>query len=512
MELVPVDHGGDSSAPWRLALSPGESELAEIRVAPVARRPAVAEVRLFGRIDYDPSHSTVISAFMPGVIDRIYIRRAGQFVRWGDPLFDLYSSDLLETQQQLAKALKYVPGFLAFQGTTPHVAQDMPIQARPSGDKSRQTPEVEQALQTISALRHKLSILGLPKRDIDEFMKVGEATGVATIYAPMYGQVTVQNAYEGTFVNRGAQVMTIADPKYVWLRMDAYEMDYAWIRKGQRVDFTTEAYPGETFHARVVFIDPVFDAESRSFRVGAISTEDQGGRLKAGMLARAVIEARLDAEGRVAGEASGDHPHPLVIPDTAPLITGRRAVVYVAEAQRPGVYEGREVTLGPRTRDGYIVRQGLSEGELVVVNGSFKIDSALQIQAGPSLMHPVREGTGTGESGMPAAPWPPAPEAIPASLDPDLPEAAPQNMPPDSPAGERVPAVEHHRPGDSHRMHEDYMHERRESRTIMERPAKTIGPELDPGPPEDEGVRSLRRRRPGQYGDPTRPDTGPARR
>jgi Cu(I)/Ag(I) efflux system membrane fusion protein len=504
MELVAVahDHGADSFDAPRLALSPRESESAGIQVSAVSRRPAVAEVRLFGRIDYDPAHSTVISAFMPGVIDRIYVRRAGQFVRWGDPLFDLYSSDLLETQQQLAQALKYVPGFLAFQRTTPHVAQDMPIQPRQGGDGGQQqTPEAQRALQTIAALRHKLSILGLPKRDIDEFMKVGEATGVATVYAPMYGQVTVQNAYEGTFVNRGTPVMTIADPKYVWLRMDAYEMDYAWIRKGQEVAFTTEAYPGETFHGSVVFIDPVFDPESRSFRVGAISTEDQGGRLKAGMLARAVIEARLDADGRVVSEGAENQLDPLVIPHTAPLITGRRAVVYVADGLQPGVYEGREVILGPRTRDGYVVREGLAEGEQVVVNGAFKIDSALQIQARPSLMHPAGSSHDHGRETTAASPGPDAPEAAPASRGHD-PGALPQA--PEA-ARERVPVDAYQRPGDSDRMHDHYMQLRQESRTITNQPAQADAEQ------DDAAGRSLRRRRPGHYGDPTRPGIPPTR-
>ena len=508
MELVAVarDPGGDLPDAPRLALSPRESESAGIRVSAVARRPAVAEVRLFGRIDYDPAHSTVISAFMPGVIDRIYVRRAGQFVRWGDPLFDLYSSDLLETQQQLAEALRYVPGFFAFQRTTPHVAQDMPIQPRQGSEGGRQVPEVQQAQQTIAALRHKLSILGLPKRDIDEFMKVGEATGVATVYAPMYGQVTVQNAYEGSFVNRGTPLMTIADPKYVWLRMDAYEMDYAWIRKGQDVAFTTEAYPGETFHAKVVFIDPVFDPESRSFRVGAISTEDQGGRLKAGMLARAVIEARLDADGRVVSEGAENQLDPLVIPHTAPLITGKRAVVYVADPRQPGVYEGREVILGPRTRNGYVVREGLAEGEQVVVNGAFKIDSALQIQARPSLMHPAGGSHDHGRKTAAASPAPDAPEAPPVTRGHDLDHQHPEALP-QAPggAGERVPVDAYQRPGSSDRMHDHYMRLRQESRTTTTPPAQADAEE------DDAGDRSLQRRRPGHYGDPTRSGSPPAR-
>ncbi|MFZ7126515.1 MAG: efflux RND transporter periplasmic adaptor subunit [Desulfobacterales bacterium] len=512
MELVAVGHGHSETEahPRGLTLTPGETALAGIEVAPVERRHVTAEVRLFGQIDYDPAHSTVITSFMPGVIDRLYIKRAGQFVRWGDPLFDLYSSDLLETQKQLVEALKYVPSFYAFQRGTPHVAQDMPIQPRETGKGDISARDREEALETVDAVRHKLSILGLPKRDIDEFMKVGEATGVATVYAPMYGQVTVQSGYEGTYVNRGTPVLTIADPEYVWLRMDAYEMDYAWIRKGQAVTFTTEAYPGETFQGKVVYIDPVFDAQSRTFRIGAISTEDQGGRLKAGMLARAVIHSRLDAEGRVLTETADPQTAPLVIPDTAALMTGKRAVVYVADPEKPGFYEGREVVLGPRAKDAYVVKAGLAEGELVVVYGNFKIDSALQIQARPSFMSPEggamtdadhgHQGISGGMGSM-TGPDGPEPDVRPVAGDHSGLGDEVENT-----ARNGVPATEHQLPGESILMHETYMEERRSSRTADSATDDRIGNDGDPGG-GDEAVdsRSIRRRRPGMYGDPTRP-------
>jgi membrane fusion protein, copper/silver efflux system len=263
-----------------------------------------AEVRLFGQIDYDPAHVTNITAFMPGVIDRVYVRRAGQFVRWGDKLFDLYSSDLLEAQKQLIEAMKYVTPFFAYQAGIPHAAREVPVQdMERAGKEGERSPEVDAALKKLAAIRHKLSILGLPKRDIDELMKKGEATGIATVYSSVYGQVIEQNAYEGTFVNTGTPIFVIGDPRYVWAKLDAYEVDYPWLRKGQRVVFQTDAYPGELFEGKVVYIDPVFNNKTRTFTVAAISP-DPGGRLKAGMLVRAVIHAELTADGKVANEKS----------------------------------------------------------------------------------------------------------------------------------------------------------------------------------------------------------------
>jgi len=119
---------------------------------------------------------------------------------------------------------------------------------------------------------------------------------------------------------------------------------------------------------------------------------DEGGRFKPEVFVRAVIHARLTAEGTVASEPSSEAKAPLVIPASAPLITGKRALVYVAVPGKESVYEGREISLGPRAQDYYVVREGLKEGELVVVNGNFKIDSAAQILAGTSMMNANRDG------------------------------------------------------------------------------------------------------------------------
>jgi Cu(I)/Ag(I) efflux system membrane fusion protein len=234
------------------------------------------------------------------------------------------------------------------------------------------------------------------------------------------------------------------------------------------VIFLTDAYPGETFKGKVVFIDPVFNPKTRTFDIGVIFP-DKGGRMKAGMLVRAVINSQLSAQGKVVNERTKDEQAPLVIPASTPLITGKRAVVYVAVPGEKGLFEGREVVLGPKAKDHYVVLGGLKEGEQVVVNGNFKIDSAVQILAKSSMM--------------------------------------------DIEGGH--PATGHHHHGGSEVMDEDYRSERIKSR---------LRSNLDSKHPEDHGMPSMieqndrprqdkeiresstiRRRRPGMYGDTTRP-------
>ncbi len=126
---------------------------------------------------------------------------------------------------------------------------------------------------------------------------------------------------------------------------------------------------------------------------------DRGGRLKAGMLIRAVIHAKLRADGKLAGLNKG-HSKPLVIPASAPLITGKRSIVYVAVEGKAGVFEGREIVLGPKAKDYYVVFEGLVEGDQVVVNGNFKIDSAIQILARPGMME-MKDGNSVLEHNRP---------------------------------------------------------------------------------------------------------------
>lgn len=483
MDLMPVE-GGDLAVEHARAggaagevdrdsalirLSSAAMKLAQIRLATVERKEATADIRLFGEIDYDPAHMTKLSAFMPGVIDRVYVKRAGQFVRWGDPLFDIYSTDLHDTQKQLIELLPLVPSFLAFQSGQPHVAQEVPVQDRLIDNTEAGLENRQAAYRKIAAIRHKLSILGLPKRDIDELMKVGDATGIATVYASMYGQVVEQNAFEGSYVNRGTSIITLADPQYVWARLDAYEADYPWLRKGQTVRFVTTAYPGETFTAKLVYIDPVFNPDTRTFAVGALLA-DRGGRLKTGMLIRATVHARLDAQGQVVADADQPHRLPLLIPATAPLITGRRAVVYVAATGVSGQFEGREVLLGPKARDHFVIIEGLEEGERVVAQGNFKIDSAVQILARRSMM------------------------------------ALPDN---DRAEG-------YHLHGGSTAMNADYIEERQRSRNPRETPSMDADPQTAADddtavhsrrPTPRHGQSNVHRRRPGSYGDSTRRST-----
>jgi Cu(I)/Ag(I) efflux system membrane fusion protein len=235
--------------------------------------------------------------------------------------------------------------------------------------------------------------------------------------------------FEGMYVKTGDRIYTIADLSEVWLYLDAYESDIQWLHYGQRVSVEAEAYPGEVFQGKIAFIDPFVNEKTRTIKMRG-NVENKNNKLKPGMFVRTTINAQLGEGGKIyEAELAGkwicpmhpeivkDHPgdcdicgmdlvptkefgfaekpleqnKALVIPASAPLITGQRAVVYVEKTDPEGMnlYEGREVVLGPRAGDKYIVKSGLTEGERVVTKGNFKIDSAMQINAKPSMMNPA---------------------------------------------------------------------------------------------------------------------------
>ncbi len=403
MELLPVSDDLEEDR-TRLKLSPEAMALAQIQVAPVERRIVSTEVRLFGQIEYDPVHISYASAYVPGVIDRIYVKRAGQTVRWGDPLFDIYSPEIFYIEQEMLQALKTVPAYYAFNVSKSHVRKRAQVLSDKPADFDKASPKVKAAYEKLTAMRLKLVLIGMERKDIDELMKRGEPTGIATIYAQRNGIVIEQKAFEGTYVNTGTTIFAIANPKFIWVKLDAYESDYAWIRIGQEVTFETDAYPGEKFVGKVAYLDPIFNPKSRTFDVGVIFPY-KGRKFWPSMYVRAAIHSKLTAFGKVANGSGEVKKMPLVIPASAPLITGKRAVVYVAVSGESGVFEGREVALGPRAKDYYVVLEGLKEGEKIVVNGNFKIDSQIQIMAKSSMMnieggHPVDEHHHHGGSEM----------------------------------------------------------------------------------------------------------------
>lgn len=405
MALTPLEVKVDDEGLREFSTSEAGKALMDIETAFVQRKQVFVEVRMVGKVDYDETRLADITAWVPGRLDRLYVDFTGITVRKGDHLVDIYSPELLSAQEELLQAIR----------TSRELAKsDVGI-----------VRETTQA--TVNAAREKLRLWGLTQHQIRQLEQRGTTSDHITIYAPIGGVVIEKKAREGMYVKTGTRIYTLADLSVVWVKLDAYESDLMWVRPGQTVEFTSVSHPGKTFSGKVAFIDPVLSPQTRSVKV-RVNTPNPEGKLKPGMFVRAVVKSPVTAAGMVhapelvgkwlcpmhpwvitdsagvcsicqmdlvTSESMGygkpvDKPDlPLVIPASAVLMTGKRAVVYV---EVPGkdkpTYEGHEVLLGPRAGDYYVVYSGLSEGQRVVTRGNFKIDSDLQIQAKPSMMSP----------------------------------------------------------------------------------------------------------------------------
>jgi membrane fusion protein, copper/silver efflux system len=399
MDLIPVKQDattGDVEAVSlrQIRLSPEARKLAEVSVFPVERRAVYVETPLFGKVDYDETRLGYITTWMAGRIDKLHVDYTGSYVRRGDPMVSIYSPELLTAQAELIQAVRSV--------------QEI--------DRSGLARVRGAAEQTVTAAREKLRLLGLTADQINRVAEKGAISDHITLHSSMSGVVIKKDVLEGMYVQTGTQIYTIADLSRVWIVLEAYESDLPWIHLGMDVEFQTEAYPGEIFTGKAVYIDPMVNERTRTVRV-RLGAANPAGKLKPGMFVRASKQTR-----------AFEDREPLVIPASAPLITGKRAIVYVQLPGEEGTYEGKEILLGAKAGDYYIVRHGLSEGDLVVTRGNFKIDSALQLLAKPSMMSPYGGPEPTAHDHAPKTPAPESPSPpiapVPAPLASQLPGLA----------------------------------------------------------------------------------------
>ena len=403
MDLIPLTQDGDSrDEPRVLRMSEASRALAEIQTRAVVQDFPKIEMQLVGNLEYDQTREKSLTARFPARIEELYVNFTGIRVQAGEHLAKVYSPELLAAQRELLTA----------------------HHADPDGSITR-------------SAREKLRLWDLLPEQIETILERGEAMDHFVLKAPIGGVVVEQKVKEGDYVTLGQPLFRIVDLSTLWAQLHAFESDLPWLRYGQDVAFTVEAFPGDTFHGTIAFIEPEVDRRTRTVPI-RVNVPNVDAKLKSGMLVRADVTARLAGEGQVyAPEFAGKwispmHPEvvkdgpgqcdvcgmdlvpaeslgfvdeartdaPVLVPASAVLRTGKRAVVYVeqTDVERP-TYEGREIVLGPRAGNVFLVADGLQVGERVVTHGAFKIDSALQIQAKPSMMNPEgSEGSASAHS------------------------------------------------------------------------------------------------------------------
>jgi Cu(I)/Ag(I) efflux system membrane fusion protein len=346
MDLIPLQETSGSD----LAISPDEIQMtetamkiADIQTMIVRKTYPDKEVYLLGKVKPDERNIAELTARFGGRIEKLHVNFTGQNVSKGEKLATIYSPSLVTAQKELLEAMEYK-------------------QSNPDFYK---------------AARNKLRLWDLSDEQIDNIEIKGEARNYFDVLSPISGTVTRRNVALGDYVKEGNALFQVIDLTGVWVMFEAYENDLPWIKPGDKVNFTIQSLPGRYFSGDVSFIDPLIDPKTRIARV---RVEVQNKRL--------LLKPEMFANGILTSSVAGNKKD-LLIPKTAVLWTGKRAVVYVKvpEREQPS-FKYREIILGPVAGDFYVVNRGLKEGDEIAINGVFKIDAAAQLAGKPSMMNP----------------------------------------------------------------------------------------------------------------------------
>lgn len=344
MDLIPLKEGaGAAVSVNEIQMTESAIQLANVQTTVVQRAEPTKEIHLPGKVKAEETAVGDITARFPGRIERLYVNFTGQEVKKGQLLASIYSPELITAQKELQVAAR-------LRETNPSFYE--------------------------SAVR-KLKLWNISDAQISRITSGGKLQDNLNIYATQSGTVVAKNVNVGEYVSEGQPLFQVTGLGDLWVTFDAYESDLPWIEVGDEVRFTVPSLPGEVFTSKVTFIDPVINPGTRTASVRT-EVKNENGKLKPEMFAQGVLQSDLDVSATA-----------LMIPSTAVLWTGKRAVVYVKDpAFEQPTFEFREVELGPEAGGMYVVNSGLKPGEEVVTNGVFQVDAAAQLQGKVSMMNP----------------------------------------------------------------------------------------------------------------------------
>lgn len=344
----------------------------------VVRRDLGHPIRTVGYLEYDQERMVSVTTRFSGWIETVYVNYVGEAVKKGQPLFEVYSPELVQTQQELLSAVQYA-------GRFDHESHEMQGRAN----------------ALVDAARTRLGYWDISAEQIAEIERSGEILRTLKVTAPTSGVVMKRmDGLEGMAVTPGMATFHIADLSTLWLSVEVFENQVAWIKPGTAADVTFAYFPDENFAGTVRFIEPEFSEKTRTLRV-KLGVPNRRGKLRSGMFATVVFNP---VATRLA----------LTVPSLAVLRTGERSVIVTDLGG--GVFLPREVSLGHEGEGFVEVLEGLSEGDRVVVSAQFLIDSEANLQATIRKMI-ARSTASTGGSGSSGEAPSGMPMATPAPAD-----------------------------------------------------------------------------------------------
>ena len=336
------------------------------------------EIRATGNVAVDEERQAYVQVRFPGWIQKVFVNATYQYVRKGQPLFTIYSPDLVSSQEEYLLARRN--GGLLAQSSVPGVATG--------------------AASLVNSAEERLKQWGIPAREIARLKATGKVSREMEIDSPVSGVVTERNALPNMYVQPETRLYTLTDLSTIWVNAEVPQNDAGRVKVGNPATVTVDAYPGRTFSGRVNSILPQVDMATRTVPVRLVFS-NSGLALKPGMFVNVSLDLPLGRQ--------------LVIPTTGVFQSGTRQIAFIDQGD--GNFEPRDVELGAQVGEDYVVLKGLREGDKIITSANFLIDSESQLQGAMGSFVPPPPGVGAAA----ALNAPPSAATIDFSTDPSPP-------------------------------------------------------------------------------------------
>ncbi|MCJ7500724.1 efflux RND transporter periplasmic adaptor subunit, partial [bacterium] len=345
MDLVPVydEQGEDKDPASVIRIDPVTMQNMGVRLARVERKPLIKNIRTYGSITYDERKIYTVNTKFNGWIEKLYVDFVGDKVKKGQPLFDIYSPELVTAQEEYLLAVEQCGSLCG----SPY-------------------PSIrEGAKRLIEASRTRLRYWDLTDEQIKRIESTGKIRKTLTIYSPASGVIIEKDAFEGHYVKLGEHQFVIADLSIIWVDVDIYEYELPWIRRGMSAHMDLSYIPGKRFMGKVLYVYPFLEEKTRTAKL-RLEFKNPGYKLKPGMYANIYLKSVISKSS-------------LVIPQEAIIDSGVRKVVFVSLGK--GKFQPREVRIGVEGNENeFQVLEGLKEGEKIVISAQFMLDSESRLR------------------------------------------------------------------------------------------------------------------------------------
>jgi membrane fusion protein, copper/silver efflux system len=341
--------------PGPVQLTPERMQAIGVKLGKAEIQDLSDEIRATGTVELAESRTAYVQTRFPGWIRTVYADATYQFVRKGQPLFTIYSPELVTTEQEYLLAKKNAETMRT--STVTGVAQG------------------SEAL--LSAARQRLEQYDVPPEEIAKLESTGKVITDLTYNSPVAGYITERNALPNLYVQPETRLYTVADLSTVWVYAQVFQTDLGRVAPGIPANVTVDAYPGRVFGGRVDQVLPQVDMATRTVRVRLVFA-NPGVKLKPGMYVSVVLQRRVGRR--------------IVVPSSAVLHSGKRQLVFVSQGS--GAFRPREVETAEQAGDKVVISRGLKSGETVVTSANFLIDSESQLQAAAGSFVPPPPGAG----------------------------------------------------------------------------------------------------------------------